>query len=327
MRKFLLLALIPTTLFFTLLPSRSSGQSYWFNFTSIPYVEIGGNFLALNEAFDDTLYSDIPIGFQFRFAGRVYTKLHISSNGEIYFGDDATHLDTLKAVIPFGADLYGDYINHTPAISYESGGCAGAVVMKIQFKECSLKGGGPDDYINFQVWLYESSGTIEYHFGMGQSPSTPACFGGHSGPMCGIRFSVPEASEVLYSLLLTSFAFAPDTSMSKSLVYLEGMPEEGMVYIFEPSLTTYLPEPFQLTFKPSLYLDEASNIAIVKFSSKQPGVTRAAVYDISGQKVLQLDKENQQEFTFSTSNFQPGIWLLTISNSSGNHCIKFLLQD
>ena len=59
----------------------AKAQSYWFHFDQIPYSEISGNFLSLDEAFDDTLYKDIPIGFQFRFAGRAWTRLHIHSDG------------------------------------------------------------------------------------------------------------------------------------------------------------------------------------------------------------------------------------------------------
>jgi hypothetical protein len=312
-----------------LFPVKATGQSYWFTFNNIPYVEVGGNFLALNEAFDDTVYTHIPIGFQFRFAGRAWTELHISSNGEIYFGDDPENFDTLKAIIPFGTDLYGDYINHTPAISYESGGCAGAVVMKIQFKECSLKGGSTEDFINFQVWLYESSGMVEYHFGPGQALSAPACFGGQSGPMCGIRFTVPETGAVLYSLLLTSFAFGPDTSLSELPVYLEGIPENGMVYILEPVITTGNGELTIKENQPYIFTNRQAGNFILHFTKNQPGKIRAEIMDITGRMIDRVNDDilfsGPQQLVFSLQGLPAGAYIVRLKDGDQYYGIKFIL--
>lgn len=329
MRKHLFALILSTHLMLLLFPVKASGQSYWFTFNNIPYVEIGGNFLVLNEAFDDTVFTHIPIGFQFRFAGRAWTELHISSNGEIYFGDEPENFDTLKAIIPFGTDLFGDYINHTPAISYESGGCAGAVVMKIQFKECSLKGGNAEDFINFQVWLYESSGMVEYHFGPGQALSAPACFGGQSGPMCGIRFTMPESGEVLYSLLLTSFAFGPDTSMSELPVYLEGIPENGMVYILEPAITTGDDDPAMQENRPYLTLIKETEQLILHFSKKQPGMSRAEIMDITGRSMGRLTDafqfSGQQQLVFSLQGLPAGAYIVRLRDGDQHYGLKFNL--
>lgn len=306
----------------------ANAQSYWFHFDQIPYSEISGNFLSLNEAFDDTLYKDIPIGFQFRFAGRSWTRLHIHSDGQILFGDDPEQFDTLKAIIPFGTDLYGDYFNHTPAISYESGGCAGAVVMKIQFKECSLKGGGPNDFISFQVWLYESSGTIEFHYGNGMASSSPACFGGNSGPRSGIRISVPENNDVIYSLLLTSFAFGPDTSMSPLPSYLEGIPEENMVYIFEPLNTTGIladaihPDGITIFYDQGMQRIQLTSV---------PGVNgnfRFQLSDVSGRVFMARDDVNNlngnHEYSIPVQMLPPGSYYLNVGSANNRRIFRFI---
>jgi len=303
-------------------------QSYRFNFDHIQYSEISGNFLTLNEAFDDTLFTSIPIGFQFRFAGRSWTKLHIHSDGQIFFGDDPANLDTLRAIIPFGSDLYGDYFSHTPAISYESGGCAGAVVMKIQFKECSLKGGGPDDYVNFQVWLYESSGTIEYHYGPGMATSAPACFGGNSGPQSGIRISVPANDKILYSCQLTSYAFAPDTSMSPLPLYLEGIPDENMVYNFEPLLTTGIATADAAPINFIIYYNQADQSLHLE-PLENPGESiYIQLADVSGRvwiaRLLETKRNENHSMTIPVSMLTQGTYVLTVNTSKSRKAFRFI---
>jgi len=311
-----------------LLPRSSEAQSYWFNFDNIPYSEIFGNVIISNQPFDDTLFKDIPIGFQFRYMGRSWTRLHIHSDGQIFFGDDPSNFDTLRAIIPFGADLYGDNTHRSPSVSYESCGCAGAVMMKIQYKEFSLKGGTEEDFINFQVWLYESTGMIEFHYGPGNVSSASACFGGQTGPMTGIRTTIPGAEEVLYSLLLTSYSFGPDTSMSPLPVYLEGIPDNGQVYIFEPLMTTSFELHSISEGNPYLVADELPVNIGIRFYKSQPGLTRVEMADLTGRLRYVTSFPNLQTgsntIRIPLMNLQPGLFFVRLRDGSKTSTVKFL---
>ena len=311
-----------------LMPGSSAAQSYWFNFDNIPYSEVYGNTIISDLAFDDTLFKDIPIGFQFRYMGRSWTRLHIHSDGQIFFGDDPSNFDTMRVILPFGADLYGDIIHQAPAISYESCGCAGSNLMKIQFKDCSLKGGTEDDFINFQVWLYESTGTIEYHYGPGNVNSAPACFNGQTGPMTGIRTTLPGTGEVLYSLLLTSFPFGPDTSMSVTPVYLDGIPEDGQVYIFEPTLTTSLESSNYDEENPFLIKSELPANIGIRLNKSQPGLTRVELADLAGRIRYEVHYRDQpvglQTIKIPVAHLQPGLYIIRLRDGSKTSIIKYL---
>ncbi len=310
-----------------ILPQHIRAQQYSFDFGNIPYSEIEGNFLVLNQDFDDTLFVSVPIGFEFRFAGRSWTKVNISSNGELLFGNDTANFDTVRAIFPFFADLVSDYVNHTPAISYESGGCAGAVVMKIQYKECSFKGGSVDDFINFQVWLYESTGAIEFHYGPGHVGSASACFNGQTGPRVGTQELVSATGQSLFSFFLTGFPFGPDLSTSPVPVYLEGIPDAGQVYIFEPVSTMGLSNLEVRGKEPFLFKEPASGSYEVGLNNEQSTLVSISLIDASGKEIKQffngILEAGNQSVRIPVIGLPAGMWFVRITKGNRSSTLRF----
>jgi hypothetical protein len=77
------------------------------------------------------------------------------------------------AILPFEADLIdrGELtgISQSP-ISYKMEGNAGSRILKIEWKNAGFVGeigelGTLNDYVNFQVWLFEGSNDVEMHYG------------------------------------------------------------------------------------------------------------------------------------------------------------------
>lgn len=315
------------SLLLTITSLESRGQSYYFAFDYQQYTEMQGHYLILNDPFDDTLFTNVPIGFNYRFAGRNWNELHISSNGQIFFGDDPSHFDTLFTMLPFGADLYGDVMNHIPSISYEFGGCAGAFLMKIQFSDCSMKGGSATDYVNFQIWLYESNGAFEFHYGPSQVDNISTCFNGNGGPRIGSLAQVNSSGQVLSSLFLIGFPFAPDTASSGQAVYLDGLPEDGQFYYFEPLYTTGSAENPESQSKPYLLRNQDGNSTLF-LTSEAPGTVNIRLTDASGREFLRMDRQvsaGVNEFNIPTNRLAPGLWVIRVQGEVVTRFVRFVV--
>lgn len=310
-------------LFSTLL----SAQTVTFNFDNIPYSEIGGNYLILNDEFDDTTFFDVPIGFTYRFANRSCTTVNVSSNGELFFASDPQHADTVCHIYPFAADLFGDVYHHVPSISYQTGGCAGALVMKIQFKDCSFKHGNEGDYTNFQVWLYESTGAFEFHYGPGNVSNLPVCFSGETGPMVGTRCS--SNSGYFDSFLLYGFPFAPEASTSTINTYLDGVPEEGQSYYIEYLSTTGLTEVPTSRAIPFVSKDASGEILFLHEYSTVDKKVSLALYDLSGTEIRKmpctLNGSGHQVINIPIKGLPAGIWFLSEVPGDPRQTFRFFI--
>ncbi|MBK7212530.1 MAG: T9SS type A sorting domain-containing protein [Bacteroidales bacterium] len=306
---------------------QSRGQSYYFAFDYQQYTEMQGHYLILNDPFDDTLFTNVPIGFNYRFAGRSWNELHISSNGQIFFGDDPSHFDTLFTMLPFGADLYGDVMNHIPSISYDFGGCAGAFMMKIQFSDCSMKGGSDNDYVNFQIWLYESNGAFEFHYGPSHVDNISNCFDGNGGPRIGSLSQVNSSGQVLSSLFLNGFPFAPDTTSAGQSVYLDGLPEDGQFYYFEPLFTTGSAEDPESQSRPYLIRNQDGNSTLF-INPASSGKVNISLTDASGREFLRMDKPvsvGMNEIGIRTDNLAPGIYVIRVLGGVDTRIVRFVV--
>ena len=118
---------------------------------------------------DDASYTNIPIGFNFDFAGSTHTDMIVSCNGYI-------QLDTLPSslfvnilsgtsnnrIAAFGADL--QHVNANASLQVTTIGTAPDRVCIIQWLHYSYFGGGTGD-VSFQIRLYETSNCISMVYG------------------------------------------------------------------------------------------------------------------------------------------------------------------
>lgn len=118
---------------------------------------------------DDSYYSNIPIGFNFDFAGNSHSQMTVSCNGFVQF-------DTLPAglfvnilggafnnrIAAFGADL--QHVNANASLQYTTIGTAPDRICIIQWLHYSYFGGMTGD-VSFQIRLYETSNCISMVYG------------------------------------------------------------------------------------------------------------------------------------------------------------------
>src|SRR6218665_3865545 len=136
----------------------------------------------------------VDIGFNFRVAGTRYTQFHPSANGFIRLGQAITSPGTVTeysnsfnnqnpSLAPYWDDLF---IGNNGKVHYKVTGTAPNRKCIIEWKNIHVPYNSNDAPGNatFQVWLSETSGTIQYVYGNGLVTNTP-----NSGYSIGISAS------------------------------------------------------------------------------------------------------------------------------------------
>ncbi|MGB3801879.1 MAG: hypothetical protein WA952_18820, partial [Lewinella sp.] len=163
------------------LSGQIGSQSYTFSVDSETYIDLDGG-LALtgtsNWGRDVDLEIDIPLGFTFSLFGRPIDTLYYFHT-DLYTSpersDGIINCDALVASTSSLADRgsVNDGDSQSP-ITYHLTGDAPARIGIIEWENAGYRDDISDNdasaaYTNFQIWLYEKSGTIELHYG----PNSP----------------------------------------------------------------------------------------------------------------------------------------------------------
>ena len=118
---------------------------------------------------DDQYYSNVPIGFNFDFAGSTHTNMIVSCNGYIQLDTLPTNMFTNilcsgynNRIAAFGGDLM--HMNANASLQYTTIGTAPDRICVIQWLHYSYFGGGSGD-VSFQIRLHETSNCISFVYG------------------------------------------------------------------------------------------------------------------------------------------------------------------
>ncbi len=176
MRNILVMLLLLLTL-----SAWASSADYVFSVDSGTYTEIVGTHL-IDESETNTTADGVNIGFDFIYNGEVYTQFGACSNGFLNIGDGtiSTRSNDLSSSFyyPVIAALW-DYQRvgyDTGEVSYALEGTAPNRILKVQFSEMYwYKSQDPVNLVNYQIWLYETTNNIEFHYGsFGTAPGSTA---------------------------------------------------------------------------------------------------------------------------------------------------------
>lgn len=215
--------------------SRSSGAFlYTLTTLSDTYADLtGATSINNGQLWDDPDYI-IPIGFPFELNGHSISFLQFQGSGSL-LASTTEDPDIATAVFPFEMDLIdrGEQagVSASP-LSYKVEGATGSRIQKIEWKNAGsyeelFEGNSQDMFINFQLWLYEGTNTIEFRFGE-NFINDPALFYGSFGIYLGVTDADMNTDEFTNAHFFTGSINAPELSMSD--VTIEGTPAEGTVY-------------------------------------------------------------------------------------------------
>lgn len=188
----------------------------------------------------------LQLAFEFEFLGESTNSI-LFEEDLVVFDDDGERYMTA-----FGPFLQDRCLNNSPCVEslspvgYLTTGSVGERITKVEFNNAGLSFGTAQDFVNFQIWLYEEDFAIEFH--IGPNLVSPAAYQtlGYSGAVFGLT---DEANNDYRYLAGTAANPTLEGYSDENYDSLEGVPSAGTIYRFypgEPTATSKRPAPNKL---------------------------------------------------------------------------------
>ena len=296
-------------------------QTYVFSYSTGTYSDLTGN-TSLNNGntWDDSTFI-LPLGFSFNFYGSNYSTVEVDCNGFVSFDPGIN----TKMFCGFGADLmdkgdpsFGDGTGISKSdISYLLTGSAGSQILKIQFKNAAFFG-SPNDYVNFQIWLYEASNKMEVIIGNNSVTDPAGSYGGSGGASIGVILANSSFTSMVYSLFANGSPATPTTAAWTNLINnpptITGTPANGQVYTFTPSPAgvSELDKNGQLILYPNPVND---NLYVKLINLKGNEKFKLDILDVTGKIVVTESlNNNNNEGKINLSSLDKGYYLVRVAD-------------
>lgn len=301
-----------------------------------PYTELTtGTNITSSLVWDDENFK-FPMGFSVNLDGKTTSDFSFSASEG--FGPGS---DTMGIVNTFSNFAGGDLIDRgffsgTPRspLRYVTSGASPNRIFKFEvsnagFYEESDLYSSLNDSVNFQIWVYETTGIIEFRYGSSQiSHPTDYFFLGGS-PLIGyaVDFDL-DATTFTKAYTLVGNPNAPTvdsfSDFSTFPPVMDAYPSNGTVYRFIPKAIAASIGESAIATKFQVYPTlTADNITVIADNNS---ATSGKFLDLNGRVITVLPKIEQGRNTFDVSNLAAGNYLLVISNNEGRAVYKFTKQ-
>jgi hypothetical protein len=288
---------------------------------------VGSTSLNNGDVWDDPAYT-IPMGFDFKISSHTFSTIYIvgwSVGGVL----SSSPLDngTFPAFLPIGQDIESriDFNGiSTSPISYITEGSVGNRILKIEWNNVGFYDDSTEnDFMNIQMWLYESTNIIEYRYGSNTINNPNESFEGLSGPLVTLATSINiEEDELVDNGYVvegnpanpTVAVVAPGDFYDGD--YLQGGIPAGMIYRFIPqslSVENFKQNIFEIFPNPS------SGILNIKTLSNDYNFR---IYNSLGQVMNTTLVKNRIDI----SNLSNGIYFIKLETETGSATKKFIKQ-
>lgn len=282
---------------------------YTLSYSTSAYTELSGATDISSDAWTSYYHARMP--FTFEFFGRPYDTINIMANGSttgIFFS--STGVD----FIFFGAESYYPE-NNDPSmspISFQVTGSTPDRILKVQFKNIyAVCQDTAEDYIvNNQVWLYEGSNKIEYHF----------------GPNIITDLNVTDYFIGIIDYDNSPYLAIDSTSANPKLVRVfnagdfEGIhshPANGQVYTLTPSSNTGIAN----VTKPYTFASMPQGFML------NPGAAaHISLYDVAGRSIHEFDALENERSAYSLNDIATGIYLVKIEIGTQQFIEKIIIR-
>lgn len=303
-------------------------------------------------AWDDLGYNiDLDMGFDFNLDGTYYDSIRISPVGANigFFQECRTPFlpagPQLNAFSTGLTDRGTHIIPSTPEspILFQTMGSPGARKTVIEWKNAGLTvGDNVTDSINFQVWFYEENNQIEIRYGPGNVADTlDSWLFIPEGPGVSLAWEVqcfnPSPPGGIEGMLIYGNRNAPKdsivdtvtgTNLPAYLVHISGLPDNGMVYQFNPWPTgienpiipTGILEKSEVKIFPNPVMD-CFNLKAIGFEDK--GI-RISILDQLGRLLLNSNNNQYQDNRIDVSGLPSGIYFVSVTDGKRSNTKKFI---
>jgi len=303
---------------------------YLFGFSSEYYLELQNpESVNKGEVWGPDDQFAIPIGFDVEITGRVFSTVVINAGiGITLVGNNSPRL-WIWADEWGGGKLLSDRgtdVSESP-IDYELTGEPGERILKIQWINAGIidhGGDDPDDFVNFQIWIYESSNILEVHYGASQT--SDLSFGYNEGP--GVRFWNIEDN---WGICVYDYQNAPSWQWIEfdgpyGGCMIDGAPNEQMVFVFYPSSTVAVNETVANN---QVGFSVAYNSVLKEFFIQIEEFEQGKTYDLSiynglGEKLNEIILDSKKS-RLSGLGYKRGLYVFVLSDDAGLKTQKLIL--
>jgi len=313
-------------------------QYFNYNFASSTgtYTPLSGTTSSMNgtTVWDSSANFSGPVGFNFNIGAGASNVFYLNKVQNLVF--DTSTNPVIEGFMVMDANLIDKGAGTSTSLSpltYQVSGTTGSRISKIQISNAGFANerknhGTLNDYINLQIWLYEGTSTVEYHFG--SSSITPAYYGdyfrigGFPEVGYGYRKDLSGNGVVYYpggaptspeidSEVFNSYV---PTSPTEGLL---GYPANGTIYTFYFHRLGVDNIPVNVA---NIYPTSCTNNINVKYESNEP--TNYTVVAISGATTT-INGVLKNGITHIDVNTLPaGMYLMQLQNSTGRSTQKFI---
>jgi hypothetical protein len=304
-------------------------QLYHLNVSQNTYTDLVGSTSLNNGAtWNDPSYT-IPIGFNFKLYNTTLSAIYINSGGTGSLLTSSPNTTGVVSLIqPFSTDiidkghiLLGPSSGSLSKISYKTEGVIGNRILKIEWNNCGIIAGftgsiDPADFVNFQLWLYETSNNIEIRYGTSLITNPAIAFDGDTGPTAAIVSSLDLGTDTISGEAIFLYGNTSNPSISNAFTgnqFLNGIPQNGTTYTFTtlPSLSVNeFDNDNAISFSPNPVIDFFN----VENKNSNLEIKNITVTDAVGKVVKNCDSEFK---TIDTSYLSQGIYQVEISSNLG----------
>lgn len=219
-------------------------------------------------------------------------------------------------VISMGQEYYYDTLNMKPAeseISYLIAGTTPNRIVKVQFKNLKVVPYDTAEHyiVNGQIWLYETTNNIEFHFG--PSDITDINFTDY-------YFGFRDSDGSPY-LAISGTAANPSLVKVANAGTFKGIssqPANGTIYTFAP----YIPSSnLSGILKPYQFATTKDGFKILSTSKVEFKITNMLGVNLQSEIV-----EGNEIFSFNTSHLSTGMYLVEVVSNDQTFFEKIIVQ-
>lgn len=318
------------SLFSTSPASQSKAQVFFYKFTaSTGTYQNLSNPISLNNntVWDDPSYS-VALPFNFELFGESIDSLSFG----FFLGASliARPTDTSGGMFPIVAPLETDLIDRGDTtgisqspLSYKLDGTAPNHILKIEWQNCGSYDeldslGTLNDYVNYQLWLYQGSNKVEFHYGPSSVQTPQTFYYINDGPIIGMAMLDYFNDTLSDAHFLQGMPGAP--TLVDQDTNFTGTPTNGTIYSFEEA-TVSLQTPIGNS-KLALYPNPAGDYLNITTGSEMETV-EYQILNSSGQALLSGKLDGDR---LDLSSLPAGWYFLRLQSGSAVQTQAFVLK-
>ena len=305
---------------------------YTFTESSGQYVPLSASADTITDpnilpAWDDD-WIRIGLPFQVNMYGMWYDSAGVETNGELVLYNNWVGVtdpwydvnDTVPCMMGFGeffsefgtGDLKSKGQNISP-ILMEVVGVPGSQILILEWRNAGFYEDTSamfTNFVNFQIWIHEISGNVEYHYG--PSLIDLNSFGGSTGPTIGLATTDLTPNWVLFNGYYITGDNSSET-MGTMIGQMTGQPVDSTIYFFTNLATVGINHIEKPLF--SLYPNPANDYCTVHFQNSDNSIM---VTDALGRIVMESTDVQTTEYTLDLSGYEAGLYFVIISGTNGS---------